>query len=145
MNNKNPKYDNDLVTLGYLKTTFQNGGENDTDLSKYIPKSYSSPPVPPYYVGAILYYNNGIYRCKKERTQGSFDINDWELLSNGDGGFVDWLETTYEPDKTQLEEQIDGKIETYYQATDPNTWSTDLEKAKHIGDYWYSRYTNSCI
>ena len=138
MNNKNPKYDNDLVTLGYLKSTFQDGGENTTDLSKYIPKSYSSPPVPPYYVGAILYYNNSVYKCKKDRTQGSFDINDWELLSNGDGAFTDWVETTYVSDKSDLQQQIDGKIQSYYQATDPNTWTTDIEKASHVGDYWYN-------
>lgn len=139
MNNRNPKYDNEFVTLGYLKKTFQVNGEDATNLAKIIPKSYSSPPPPPYYVGTILYYNNCIYRCKKDKTQGLFSWDDWELIISSDSGeFQEWVEQTYSVDKLQLQQQIDGKIETFYQATDPNTWSTDVEKAKHIGDYWYN-------
>lgn len=142
--NRNPKYDNDIVTLGYLKNTFQTSGGETTDLTKYIPKSYSSPPPPPYYEGSVLYYNNCIYRCKKDRTQGNFNWDDWDLVvSEDDEQFQRWVESTYVVDKLQLEQQIDDKIETYYQATDPNTWTTDLEKAKHVGDYWYKTTDNT--
>ena len=142
--NKNPKYDNDLVTLGYLKNTFQGTGEDITDLAKIIPKSYSLPPPPPYYTGSILYYNNCVYRCKKDRTQGNFSWDDWELIISGDDGdFQRWVENTYQVDKLQIEQQIDEKIETYYQSTDPNTWTTDIEKAKHVGDYWYNTTNNT--
>lgn len=138
MNNKNPKYDNEFVTLGYLKNTFQNSGESTTDLAKYIQKSYASPPTPPYYTGTILYYNHSVYRCKKDRLQGTFNWNDWVIVSTDDNELTKWVETTYSVDKLQLQEQIDGKIETYYQNNDPNNWATDLEKAKHVGDYWYN-------
>ena len=138
MNNKNPKYDNDLVTLGYLKKTFQVSGEDVANITKIIPKSYSSPPPPPYYVGTILYYNNSIYRCKKDKTQGVFSLDDWELIVSSDSGeFQEWVEQTYSVDKLQWQQQIDDKIETYYQETDPNTWTTDIEKSKHVGDYWF--------
>ena len=34
--------------------------------------------------------------------------------------------------------KINGKIESYYQSTDPSTnWSTAAEKETHIGDIWY--------
>lgn len=41
-----------------------------------------------------------------------------------------WEASTY---KTQL----DGKIETYYTDTDPNTWPSG-DRAKHDGDMWYA-------
>lgn len=35
--------------------------------------------------------------------------------------------------------KINGKIESYYQSTDPSTnWSTAAEKETHIGDIWYN-------
>ncbi len=38
-----------------------------------------------------------------------------------------------------IQSQIDGKIETWYQSTDPATnWSTTIEKDKHLGDLWYN-------
>ena len=34
--------------------------------------------------------------------------------------------------------KINGKIESYYQSTDPSTnWSTAVERETHIGDIWY--------
>jgi hypothetical protein len=37
-----------------------------------------------------------------------------------------------------VKEQIDGKIETFRQETDPSTaWTTSEEKSKHKGDLWY--------
>lgn len=35
--------------------------------------------------------------------------------------------------------KINGKIESYYQSTDPSTnWSTAAEKETHLGDIWYN-------
>lgn len=143
MNNKNPKYDNDFVTLGYLKNSFNESNGKSTDLSKYILKSYSSPPTPPYRKGSILYYEHCVFRCNKDRLQGVFDINDWSLVATDSDDFNQWVEYIYSIDKLNLENQIDNKIETYYQDSDPNDWSTDLEKAKHVGDYWYKTTDNT--
>lgn len=42
-----------------------------------------------------------------------------------------------------LQDQIDGKIETWYQSTDPSAnWST-TDKAAHKGDLWYDTGNNS--
>lgn len=42
--------------------------------------------------------------------------------------------------------KIDGKIESYYQATDPSvSWSTVLEKETHIGDIWYDTNTQKTL
>ncbi len=46
----------------------------------------------------------------------------------------------YAADKYSLQSQIDGKIETWFQATDPNTWP-EADRIKHTGDMWYSSST----
>lgn len=38
--------------------------------------------------------------------------------------------------------QIDGKIETWYQESDPSTKWKDKEKDAHVGDLWYNTKTN---
>lgn len=44
--------------------------------------------------------------------------------------------------ETALQAQIDAKIETYYQSTDPaSSWTTTALKAQHVGDLWF--YTGS--
>ena len=43
--------------------------------------------------------------------------------------------------KGDLQNQIDGKIETYYQSTNPwNSWPSGTEPA-HVGDLWYNTST----
>ena len=38
--------------------------------------------------------------------------------------------------------KVDGKIESYYQSTDPSlNWLTSLEKNSHVGDIWYDTTT----
>ena len=45
---------------------------------------------------------------------------------------------TYATDKTNLQNQIDGKAETWYQANDPSAaWTSTELKDQHIGDLWY--------
>ena len=49
-----------------------------------------------------------------------------------------FINTTYASDKTDLQSQIDGKAETWYQSNDPSTgWTTSALKAQHEGDIWY--------
>ena len=54
-----------------------------------------------------------------------------------DSALTTWLSNTYATDKTNLQNQIDGKAETWYQAADPSTNWTAAEKSKHAGDLWY--------
>lgn len=49
----------------------------------------------------------------------------------------------YSETVSDLESQIDGKAETWYQAADPSEeWSAD-EKAEHTGDLWYKTTDNT--
>ena len=138
---KAPKYDNDLVPLWYLKEHLQSG-ETIEQIMQSLPQSYSSPPPPPYHKGSTLFYDNKLYRCKTDRVQGSFNWNDWEVIATDDTGLNNFIENTYSVDRIQIQEQLDEKIQTYYQENDPNDWSTDLEKSKHVGDYWYNTIDN---
>lgn len=144
MFNRNPQYDNDLVTLGYLKNVMNESGDETEQLIKTLPKSFNSPPIPPYYIGSVLYYDHQVYRCNKERLQGSFNWEDWSLVATDNTELRNWIDNTYSVDKLQLEEQIDKKIETHYQENNPSlNWTTDLEKSKHVGDYWYRTTDNT--
>ena len=71
--------------------------------------------------------NNKMYR---------WNGSSWVALSDS-SSLVAWVSATYTTDKTNLQNQIDGKAETWYQANDPSTnWSAS-EKTKHTGDLWY--------
>ena len=139
---KTPKYDNDLVPLWYLKERLKSG-DTIEQIMQSLPQSYSAPPTTPYYKGSTLFYNNKLYRCKKQRLQGAFSWDDWEVIATDDTGLNDFIENTYSVDKIQIQEQLDEKIQTYYQSNDPNNWTTDLEKSKHVGDYWYNTTDNT--
>lgn len=141
---KYPKYDNDTVTLGYLKKTLS-AEKNETDEKiEQLPKNYSAPPVPPYYKDSILTYNNKVYKCATNRLLGNFSWSDWQVIATDDTTVNNFIENTYSTDKLELQEQIDGKVQTHYQDTDPAIlWTTDLEKTKHVGDYWYNTTDNT--
>lgn len=47
----------------------------------------------------------------------------------------------YKSDQKSVQKQIDGKVETWRQDTDPSTaWTTAALKAQHKGDLWYKTY-----
>ena len=144
---QNPKYDNDVVNLGYLNKrlgqTEESINKNNSSISQ-LPKNYSIPPNPPYYKDSLLCYKNKIYKCNTTKLNGVFSWNDWTIAATDDTTLSDFINNTYELEKLEIQEQIDGKVQTYYQEMDPsNEWITDLEKAKHIGDYWYNTTNNT--
>lgn len=50
----------------------------------------------------------------------------------------DYINNTLPDILDDIEEQIDGKIECWYQTTDPSLlWTTAAERKRHIGDMWY--------
>ena len=139
---QNPKYDNDMVNLGYLNKrlgqTEESISKNNNSISQ-LPKNYSTPPNPPYYKDSLLCYGNKIYRCNITKLRGEFSWNDWTIVATDDTTISDFIKNTYEVEKLEIQEQIDGKVQTHYQDNDPSKdWATDLEKGRHVGDYWYN-------
>lgn len=138
-----PKYDNDNISYGYLKKLLKKYSLDETITDENqdrgtISKVYIVPPNTPYYKGTILVYNNKIYKCNNTRKLGVFNWNDWDVVATNDSSLNKFIEDIYDVEKIQIQEQLDNKIETYYQEIDPALeWDVDLIKAKHVGDYWY--------
>ena len=55
----------------------------------------------------------------------------------------DWMENTYAVEIDGIQEQLDKKMETYMQATDPSTEWAASSYANHVGDLWYCTDENS--
>ena len=72
-----PKYDEDVVNLGYLKRALGHTDEEAKDLYKYISRHYGSKPQPPYYVGDTWIDGDIVYTCVKERLIGIYQDSDW--------------------------------------------------------------------
>ena len=87
-------------------------------------------------------YYNEILKCVTPKGEtGQFAITDWALASKytDDSALINFVTNTYAGDKANLQSQIDGKAETWYQASDPATaWTTAALKAQHAGDLWYN-------
>lgn len=109
---------------------------------------FVAQPKSPYAVGD-LWFNSAtsdIMTCVKARnTIGEFDSTEWEKRNKytDDSTLTDFINNTYTTDIGNIQDQIDGKIETFRQETDPSTaWTTAEDKKKHIGDLWYNTATN---
>lgn len=102
---------------------------------------FVSQPIPPYNIGDLWFTDSSeILTCIKKKTKSqSFDLGDWEKKNKytDDSSLSDFINNTYTESINYLKDQIDGKMETFYQSTDPSiNWTSD-DKKKHIGDLWY--------
>lgn len=106
-----PAYDDDLANKAYVDTQVEGIASGDlTVLKKTVEKNTQD------------IYQQGQSITNIERTKLDTDTYD----------------TFIEEEYTPLVSQVNKKIESYYQSTDPSTnWSTLLEKETHIGDIWY--------
>lgn len=76
-----------------------------------------------------------IYTSIKEASENSGK----EAAEHVQQELVDFIENTYTPEIQSIQNDIDGKVETFYQATDPAaTWLNVETRAKHVGDLWYN-------
>lgn len=71
-----PKYDEDVVNLGYLKKVLD-GISKEIELPSNISKHYATKPNPPYNAGDTWINGNAIYTCIKSRTVGVYTDSDW--------------------------------------------------------------------
>lgn len=116
------------------------------ELGKEKNRIFTSTPVPPYDVGDLWVQGatGDIMRCKTARESGAFTSSDWEKASKytDDSALKNFINGDFANAIETMTEQIDGKIETWFQTSDPaSTWTTNTEKAKHVGDMWYNSST----
>lgn len=116
------------------------------ELGKEKNRIFTSTPVTPYDVGDLWVQGatGDIMRCKTARESGAFTSSDWEKASKytDDSALKNFINGDFANAIDTMTEQIDGKIETWFQTSDPaSNWTTDAEKAKHVGDMWYNSST----
>ena len=71
-----PKYDEDVVNLGYLNKILGSSGDKTNDNVR-IPKTFATQPKTPYSKGDVWINGNYVYVCVNTRNVGLFNINDW--------------------------------------------------------------------
>lgn len=103
---------------------------------------FTSTPYPPYEVGDLWVQGSSgdIMRCKTSRASGSYTSSDWEKASKytDNTALNNFINGSYKDTITNITTQIDGKIETWFQTSDPSTaWTTKALKKAHVGDMWY--------
>ncbi len=85
-------------------------------------------------------YSNDLLRCVTHKDAGAaFNIAHWTLASKytDDSALNDFI-NDYNDTIADIKTQLDGKAETWYQATDPSVaWETQIVKNEHKGDLWY--------
>ena len=115
-------------------------------LSKEKNRIYTTTPTPPYDVGDLWVQgaSGDIMRCKTARDSGNYTASDWEKASKytDNTGLNTFINGAFTDAVNSMTEQIDGKIETWFQTTDPAlAWTTTNDKDKHVGDMWYNTDT----
>lgn len=114
-------------------------------LAKTKRRIFTSTPYTPYEVGDLWVQGGSgdIMRCIRTRLSGSYSSSDWQKASKytDNTALNNFINGTYSDDIADLTTQIDGKIETWFQTTDPaNGWAVAV-RAKHVGDMWYNSST----
>ncbi|WP_139262194.1 hypothetical protein [Bacteroides faecichinchillae] len=107
---------------------------------------FVAQPTTPYDVGDLWIQGStgDIMRCKTARTSGSYNSADWVKASKytDDTGLTNFINNNFTPTVNDLTTQIDGKIESWFQYSDPAAnWTTTALKKAHVGDMWYSSST----
>lgn len=83
------------------------------------------------------------YQTSEPSSSNSYTLTEgdtWIDVDNGNKRYTytnnQWVDSTDKALKDDLEQQIDGKIDTYSQSSDPSLgWNTQ-DKLKHTGDLW---------
>lgn len=107
---------------------------------------FVSTPTTPYDVGDLWVQGStgDIMRCRTARASGNYNAADWVKACKytDDSRLTNFINNSFNPKVTDLTNQIDGKIESWFQTSDPaSAWTTTALKKKHVGDMWYSSTT----
>ena len=109
---------------------------------------YTNTPATPYRERDLWFKDGQILVCKESRSTGECNIDDW-VKKDGytdDSKVIDFIQNTYIPKIKEMQEQIDGKVESFFKDYEPtlenypaNTWTTEEERLKHNADTFYWR------
>ena len=124
------------------ETLYNKEAQEASTLAQKKAQVFVTTPTIPYYKGDLWFggANGDIKTCTNTRTSGSYTASDWTKYNKytDDSSLTTFIKDTYNTDVADIREQIDGKIETFRQETDPSSaWTTSDLKKRHKGDIWY--------
>ena len=118
---------------------------------------FVATPTTPYDAGDLWDRGptTGLYRANTARTSSEqFSSGDWQVIADktsentaagftGQGALATLSEISEDELETALLGLIDGKVEQYYQSSDPQSaWTSAAIKRRHLGDLWYDTDEN---
>ena len=109
---------------------------------------FVSQPKPSYNVGDLWFDSktSDIMTCIKKRDSGDYVASDWEKRNKytDNSELTNFVENIYTKNIKDLQNQVDGQIETFYYDYEPtllnypaSEWTSTTEREKHIGDLFY--------
>lgn len=147
---------------------------NAYDLADSKRRVFTATPYVPYDKGDLWLVQSGaliigtnqggriiqagdVLRCIESKlSQGSYENNNWvpadnyrESMNAIQTDLNDWRTGTYAPFVTNIQSQVDGKAETFYQSTIPTgrirslNVVTNITLDKYIGDLWKNTYVGT--
>lgn len=148
--------------------------EKAQDTANHKRRVFVVQPELPYDIGDLWTQgsNGDLMRCRVARASGSYDSSDWEKASKytDDSSLDLFINGVFKDSLNSLKTQIDGKIETWYQSSDPSLdWTRveekpwididgnkildtsgneivliwESEKVEHEGDLWHNTSDNT--
>lgn len=103
---------------------------------------FTAQPTTPYDVGDLWTQGStgDIMTCTRARASGSYTASDWSKLNKytDDSALNTFMTGAYATTISNIQGQIDKKVDTWYQTTDPSTSWSATEKTEHKGDLWYN-------
>ena len=104
-------------------------------------------PTTPYDVGDLWFDSSSadIMTCTTARESGNFNATDWEKRNKytDDSSLNNWIKGEYANTLADVKNQIDGKAETWFQATDPALQWTDNSTSEPLQDHTGANITDS--
>ena len=122
-----------------IKKAYNNWPQYDDDL---VNKIYVDEKVKSSGGGDIEELREQVETNTQNISSAQSDIVNLNNTKLNSSVYDTFISTQYNP----LVVKVDGKIESYYQSTDPSVnWVTGLEKNSHVGDIWYDTTTQKTL
>lgn len=89
-------------------------------------------------------FSDGVVLSSNANRVSGFTASDWVKKINDTEDLDAFVNATYTPTVTSLQNQVDSKIESWYtvSTSDPKSaWTDAPTRAKHDGDMWYQKDT----
>lgn len=112
------------------------------DTADHKRRVFITQPIPPYDKGDLWSQgeNGDLMRCTTARASGTYVASDWTRASRytDDSALNSFVNNTYSSAISSIQGQLDQKVNTYYQESDPSVNWTSAELSEHVGDMWFN-------